>query len=108
MCPIEFQWRPELGGHALYFESRKIATLTALEDGRCRVNTRPDRRGQRYAFFATYATGRRYVETWACKWEEQIKAEGSEPMMLYGGCTMRTPALGTVETTHRRRARHRR
>lgn len=108
MLPDDFQWRPSLGGEALYFGPRQLATLTALDGGNCRVNTRPDRIGQHYAFFPTYDIGRRYIEAWACKWEAEIRAEGPNPITLYGGATMQVPPAGTVATTHRRRARHRR
>lgn len=99
-------WEDYLNGERLRLGARTLAIVTRLDDDRCRVNTNPDSIRTHDAFFASYATGHRYVETWARKWEAEIRADGPAALTLYGGQPMRTPTT-PVPTPPRRRKRSR-
>lgn len=73
MLPHGFEWRPYVGGPALYYGGRVVALVSALDNGRFRVTVGVGLRGLRHEFMQTEAGSMRYVEAWASKWQAEIR-----------------------------------
>lgn len=75
MLPPDFEWRPYVGGPALYLRERLVASAAELEPGfGYRVAINPDSIGRRYVFLATEDALRRYCEVWATKYQDRLRA----------------------------------
>ncbi|MGV7186985.1 hypothetical protein [Xanthomonas axonopodis] len=73
--PDDFSWRPWVGDdQALVFGGRNVAQVCPLANGRCRVALNVNNDHLRFQFFASPAAGVRYVEAWAAKWADEIRA----------------------------------
>lgn len=107
MLPDDFRWDSAAGGRRVVFGHRIVALLTPLDGGRCRVETNPHTTLPRTRFFDSCATGQRYLEAWAAKWEGRLRAEGGGPLTLYGGGGSMSTPTNPPATTHRRRRRSR-
>lgn len=75
MLPADFTWRLYLNGPALYLRERLVASAAKLEPGfGFRVAINPDSINRRYVFLATEEAVRSYVETWATKYQDRLRA----------------------------------
>lgn len=74
MLPDGYQWRKWIEGLALYLGDVQVATVTPVTGGtRTLVNANSVR--MRYVFFDAEVAAVRYVEAWASKWDERLRAE---------------------------------
>lgn len=78
MLPEGFEWDDGIDSadHVrLFLNGHIIASVTVLPNGSARICQHPDNTRRSYRFKPDRPTGIRYLEDWACKWADQLRAE---------------------------------